>query len=99
MRRVIIASVAAAFFMASHALHAEPMTQTFCGELWKLDDGGYQIEDVFLNDTLAKEVLTFCSVGQRCEVTGYVRHCRGVRGACIEMTEITRAPIADPDAN
>src|ERR1700730_16679574 len=60
---------------------------TFSGEFWKLDDAaGYMIDGCFLKEAIAKKVMKFCSVGQQCEIKGTIEHCRGVRGACIEMT-------------
>jgi hypothetical protein len=94
----ILALAAIVALLGCAAARAEPgLTHTCSGEFWKLDDGGYQIEDCFLKDALAKRVMEFCSVGQRCEITGIIEHCRGVRGACVEMTDMTRAPIANPD--
>ena len=66
--------------------------QTFSGEFWKLDNNaGYMIEGCLLKDAIANKVMKFCSVGQQCEVTGIIEHCRGVRGACIEMTRLMSA--------
>jgi hypothetical protein len=81
-------------FSGLHAKGAESNsdTETFSGELWKLDDAaGHMIDGVFLNETIAKEVMKFCSVGQQCEIKGRIEHCRGVRGACIEMTRLISA--------
>lgn len=71
---------------------AESNAQTFSGEFWKLDNGaGYMIEGCLLKEVIAKKVMEFCSVGQQCEIKGITEHCRGVRGACIEVTRLISA--------
>jgi hypothetical protein len=105
-------SVTFALALATNVVFAEHVAaeqassqQTFSGELWRLDNNaGYMIDGCLLKDAIANKVMKFCSVGQQCEITGIIEHCRGVRGACIEMTRLMSArwaknlPICAPSA-
>ena len=54
------------------------------------------IEGCSLSEANAKKVMKVCSLGQPCVITGIVEHCKGVRGACAEMTQIISARWGEP---
>jgi hypothetical protein len=44
----------------------------------------------------AKKVLKVCAIGQQCEVTGTLEHCKGIKGACANITHITNIRWGKP---
>lgn len=44
----------------------------------------------------AKKVLKVCAIGEQCEVTGTLEHCKGVNGACANITHITNIQWGKP---
>lgn len=72
-------------------IFGEPVNaeETCPGEFLQLESGSYMIDGCLLSAANAKNVMKVCSLGQQCAITGTIEHCKGVRGACAEMTRIT----------
>ena len=70
---------------------------TCAGEFERGADGSYGIGGcATLSAANARKVMKICSLGQQCEVTGTIEHCKGVRGACGEFTNISRIRWGKP---
>ena len=70
---------------------------TCAGEFERGADGSYGIGGrPTLSAANARKVMKICSLGQQCEVTGTIEHCKGVRGACGEFTNISRIRWGKP---
>ena len=78
-------------------------SDTCSGEFLKTG-GYYSIGGCNLSESTADEVLKVCALGQQCEVTGTLEHCKGIRGACAKITHVTTAhwgkplPVCEPSA-
>jgi hypothetical protein len=53
----------------------------------------YMVGSCSISAANAKKVMKSCSLGQQCEITGTTDHCRGVRGACLEMIHIASVQL------
>src|SRR6266851_3264210 len=76
----------------AHPSYSDPKDEaeyTCKGEFEKTRQNYYSIGGCNLSISDARKVSGVCSLGQQCEVTGIIEHCKGVRGACIEITRIS----------
>jgi hypothetical protein len=88
LRKTLLALAAIVIASRAEAAPTETWQKTCSGELWRVKNDGLMIDTCSLVPKVAKKVLAKCALGQQCVVTGTMRHCKGVRGACEEMSVV-----------
>jgi clan AA aspartic protease (TIGR02281 family) len=99
MPRITATTLLALLLMTGqHAAAQTPSAEetTCSGEFLKLESGYYIVGYCGLSAVNAENVMKVCSLGQQCVITGTVESCKGIRGACAEMTHITAAHWGKP---
>jgi hypothetical protein len=93
MITVLTATLALVASLAINSAYAETcsgeLEGDYSGTAYGLGGCGLLPED-------AKKVLKICAIGQQCEVTGTLEHCKSVKGACANITHITNIRWGKP---